>query len=68
VTACKPDRHLFEPFTPSPDLGGGAQRCRCGRILIDRLMSGGRAVEISPSIMLNGYQAKCGAASGENQQ
>ena len=44
---CRSGRHLFEPFTPSNDLGGGAQRCECGKLLIDRTLGGGRVVEIN---------------------
>ena len=43
---CRPERHYFPPFKESDDLGGGAQRCECGEVLIDRSLGGGRVVEI----------------------
>lgn len=43
---CRQERHVFAPFKESPDLGGGAQKCECGKVLIDRTLGGGRVVEI----------------------
>lgn len=44
---CRPDRHYFPPYVATDDLGGGAQKCECGAVLIDRALSGGRVVEIN---------------------
>ena len=44
---CRPKRHVFVPFTPTDDLGAGAQKCECGEFLIDRTLGGGRVVEVS---------------------
>jgi hypothetical protein len=42
---CRSYRHVFQPFVETDDPGGGAQRCECGLMLIDRTLGGGRVVE-----------------------
>lgn len=48
---CRPYRHVFPPFRESSDLGGGAQRCECGNVLIDKTLGGGRVVEMNDGIL-----------------